>query len=136
MRGLLKVWKNLRFRLVVLVLITIIPGLILNLVLAQNLRSSTADRFVDQAELVANTVTIFQRERVTEIRDLLEGLSTDPLIRNFDENRVDECVAYMGGILSQHPQYANLGMFDANGITLCNGRGTAPGNDNSDRSYY
>ncbi|MEE8046965.1 MAG: EAL domain-containing protein [Dehalococcoidia bacterium] len=131
-----KLWKNLRIRLVLLVLIAVVPGLVINLVLAQNLRDSTADRFVDQAKIVANTVSVFQRDRVAEIRVLLERLSTDTFIHNYKQSQIEDCTAFLGGILDRNPQYANMGMFDANGITLCNGLGTPPGRDNSDRGYY
>ena len=122
--------------MVLLLLIAIVPGLVINLVLAQYLRDSTADRFVDKAEIIANTISVFQRDRVAEIRDLLEGLSDDTFIRNYKQTQIADCTNYLGGILDQHPQYANLGMFDSNGITLCNGLGAPPGRDNSDRSYY
>lgn len=137
-RGLSRLWRNLRFKLVVLVLLAVVPGLALNIVIAQNLRSSTVDAIVSQAQMLANTISVFQQTRVRETENLLEGFSTEAFLRNLDieGGQLAECQNYFRDTLDHFPQYANVGVLDSQGILVCNGLGTSPGLDESNRLYY
>jgi signal transduction histidine kinase len=110
-------FHSLRFRLLALVLLALIPALALILYNAAEERSF-ATREVEAGSLrLARLVAADHQRMVEEIRQLLITLSYLP---ETGTGRQPACNQVFAELLSQYPQYANLAVVGPNGALLCN----------------
>jgi signal transduction histidine kinase len=109
---------SLRFRLLALVLLGVIPSVGLILYTAAQQRADTTREVEAGALRTARLVSADQQRLVEDTRQLLTTLSYIPPIRSAEG---PECDRILAELLPQYPQYTNLGLAAADGSLLCNG---------------
>ena len=101
-----------RIRLAVLLIVSLIPGILLNVVLSQNLREAKQAEIVAQAEILAEAVAAIQELQITNTEALLTGMAQEAPIQGLPYSGLTKCTEFLEALLHGHPQYANLGVFD------------------------
>lgn len=103
---------SLRFRLVLLVLLAVVPALGLIIYTASEQRRLAAAEVQEKALLLARFTSI----QVEAARQLLIGLAQLPEVRQ-QEPRA--CSTLFANILKEYPLYANLGAIRLDGVLFC-----------------
>ncbi|HEX8234515.1 MAG TPA: SpoIIE family protein phosphatase [Abditibacteriaceae bacterium] len=126
-------FSSLRFRLLLLVLLAILPalGLILYNGLEQQ-RAASAQVKEDALRLVRIAATNAEQS-VKETRQLLFTLAALDGVRQRDAKA---CNALFANLQKQYPVYANLGAIDLQGDVFASARPTKGRVNLSDRSYF
>lgn len=107
---------SLRFRLLLLVLLAVIPALGLILYTAAEQRRVAVVDAQQNALRLARLAASDQERLVEGARQLLIALAQLPSVRNRDEA---ECTLFLADLLKQYPLYENLGAIDPNGNIFC-----------------
>jgi hypothetical protein len=111
-----RLFRGLRFRLVALVLLAILPALLLIVyVTTEQQRLAVAQAREDILKSVRATAN-GQEQIIEGARQLLVALSQLAAVRSRDPAA---CTAVLASLLSRYPSYANLGVFDRNGDFFC-----------------
>lgn len=124
---------SLRFRLLILVLLAVVPMLALLLhSYSQQVQAATADAQANAlrlARLAAN-----DQDRLTEgARQLLVVLAQLPSVQNED---AAECSSFLADLLKEYPLYENLGAANLEGDIFCSAVPSATTTNMSDRSVF
>src|SRR5208283_4450358 len=126
-------FSSLRFRLLVLIIIAVMPALGFIFYTASEQRSHIeAGTRVDTmriAKLAADDVG----QLIEASRQILSGLSDLPVVRNYD---VAACNAYFASFNKYLPMYANIAAVKPNGDVFCSAIPLHGKLNLSDRSYF
>lgn len=118
-------FKNLRVRLVLLVLIAIIPALGLAIYnLAQQLKRASSIAEQEVLHFVRIVDDDYSR-LIEKTRQLLMVLSHVPAMRGEDPAA---CSSFLATIMKDHPEYSNMGTVKANGEKFCSALPASPSN--------
>ncbi|KXK27220.1 MAG: Non-motile and phage-resistance protein [candidate division WS6 bacterium OLB20] len=125
--------RNIRLRVVSLIIITLLPiyGLILVVFLDQ--RNTTTDAVRTQSKSLVTVAVENQERYIVETESYLQTLAQLPVVRH--ENAA-ECNRIMAGIMSETPLYTNLGVADLNGDIYCSGFPLSSPVNIADRQYF
>jgi len=124
---------SLRFRLVLLVLIGLLP--VLGLVFYTSL-ASQEERLANAREdllVTANLAALSQAKTIEGARQLLDAIVSTPAVRNRD---AAGCMDYFQRLHGKLPGYANLGVLDLDGKLSCHALDTAASFNAGDRLYF
>jgi signal transduction histidine kinase len=113
--GARRFFSGLRFRLLALVLIGVIPSLALILYTAAEQRRFATEEVQSGALRLAYQAAADHQRMVDETRQLLVTLSYLPAVGD-----PSACNQVFAELLSQYPQYINLGLVNLDGSLLCN----------------
>ncbi|HEX9075328.1 MAG TPA: cache domain-containing protein, partial [Anaerolineae bacterium] len=126
-------WSGLRFRLLVLVLLALLPGLAFFLYNASEQRHQSAVHNQQDALRLARLVAANQKYLIEGARYLLITLSQLPPVRDQD---AATCSIYMANLLAQYAPYSNFGAVDREGNIFCMGRELKRPVNIADRAYF
>lgn len=125
---------GMRGLLLMLVALAVLPALWLawlnyreDLVLAE-------DQVRQELAAVAQVAEAGQEAVVSGVRNMLETVASGPSVRRTDLR--DLCFAFLGNIVSQSPDFANLGFANRQGNVECMGRRANGVINVSDRDYF
>lgn len=124
-------FSNLRVRFLALVLVAVLPALGLLILNASEQRDAAVADTQQNARRLANLAAADQTRFIQNTRQMLTVLSRLPEVRTSSES----CGAILAGLLSEFPQYANLGVVSPTGALTCSGLPFEGEIDLSDRSY-
>jgi signal transduction histidine kinase len=111
-------FHSLRFRLLALVLLGVIPSVGLILYTAAEQRAYASQEVQEGALRLARLVAADHERLVDDTRQLLITLSYLPVMA---PTQSGACSQVFSELLVQYPQYANLGLVSLDGTLLCNG---------------
>ena len=133
--GLLdRLFHGLRFQLVVLVLLAILPALTLIVYTTSEQQRLTATEAREGTLKLARATANNQEQIIEGARQLLAALSQLAPVRSHDPTT---CSAVLASLLSQYPSYANLGVIDRDGMMFCSALPLTSGPiSTSDRPYF
>jgi signal transduction histidine kinase len=133
--GLLdRLFHGLRFQLVVLVLLAILPALMLIVYTTSEQQRLAAMQAREDALKLARATANNQEQILEGARQLLAALSQLAPVRSRNQAL---CNSVLASLLSQYPSYANLGVIDRSGMLFCSALplGSEPINA-ADRPYF
>jgi signal transduction histidine kinase/HAMP domain-containing protein len=107
---------SLRFRLLLLVLIAIIPVLGLTLYTAAEGRQRETSRLQTTAMRMAQIISDEEQELIKGTRQLLVALAHLPAVRGGDSST---CRTLLADLIAHYNRYANLGVADPDGNLFC-----------------
>ncbi len=110
--------NNLRLRLSLFVLISLIPALAILLVQAREERARLTIRVQEQALQLARQASLDHEQLITAAQQLLGVVAQLPEVRGGD---MAACGAFSANLLKQYPQYANFGLITPDGNLACSG---------------
>lgn len=125
--------KNLRLRLLFLVLVAVLPALGLLIVTASEQRDRALANARAEASRLASLAAGNEERLVDGTRQLLVVLSQLPEVRSGD---VAACQALLADLLADFPLYANLGVIAPDGFLTCSAIPASGPLDLSDRTYF
>jgi len=111
-----QIFRSLRFRLLLIVLLALLPAFGLAIVNASEQRQRVQDRVQEDTLKLAHVLANHQQELVEGTRQLLFVLAQLPVIRGED---TDACTAYLGELKKNNPRYMNILKWDLDGNLLC-----------------
>ena len=126
--------SRMHARLLLLILITALPALaiIVNTGLEQRKEASTTAE--KMALLTARQIATRQRDMVSHIHQLLEGLAQSSEVRQL--HSAEECSAWLAELAKLHELYAEVFVAGLDGRITCRSRSFSHTVDVSDRSYF
>jgi signal transduction histidine kinase len=124
---------SLRFRLLLLVLLAVIPALGLILYTAAEQRRVAVVDAQQNALRLARLAASDQERLVEGARQLLIALAQLPSVRNRDEA---ECTLFLTDLLKQYPLYANLGVVEPDGDVSCSAVPLAEPVSTANRTWF
>ncbi|NMG16667.1 EAL domain-containing protein [Aromatoleum bremense] len=126
--------SRMHVRLLLLILITALPALaiIVNTGLEQRREASAAAE--KMALLTARQIATRQRDMVSHLHRLLEGLAQSPEVRQL--HSVEECNAWLAKLARLHELYTEVFVAGLDGKITCRSRSFSHTVDISDRSYF
>ena len=107
---------SLRFRLVVLILLAIVPSLGLTLYTHSELRHLTTADAERETLRLARIVANDQEDNIKDTQQLLFALAELPDVHRLDRAA---CSEFLTDLCSQYHQYAFLGIVTSNGDPVC-----------------
>jgi signal transduction histidine kinase/HAMP domain-containing protein len=113
-----RLFFSLRFRLLAIVLLGVIPALILILYTAAEQRRIARDEVQEGALILARLVASEHERLIRETRQLLMTLSYLP---EAETGLHPACHQVFAELLKEYPQYLNLGVISADGTLVCSG---------------
>ena len=126
-------FASLRFRLLLLVLLSIVPALGLTLYTYTELRRLTAADVRREALRLTRIAASDQEETIKDTRQLLFALAQLPQVRSLDPT---DCSEFLARLLNQYPQYTLLGVIAEDGDLLCNAIPASGPVNLADRDYF
>jgi hypothetical protein len=130
---MLRFFSSLRFRLLLLVLLAVVPALGLILYTAAEQREAAVVDAQENALRIARLAASDQERLVEGARQLLTALAQLPSVRNHDEA---QCTLFLADLLKQYPLYENLGAIDPNGNIFCSAIPSGRNVNVTDRGYF
>ncbi|KON80346.2 EAL domain-containing protein [Azoarcus sp. PA01] len=126
--------SRMHVRLLLLILITALPALaiIVNTGLEQRREASAAAE--KMVLLTARQIATRQRDMVSHLHRLLEGLARSPEVRQL--NSGGECSAWLEKLVRLHELYAEVFVAGLDGRITCRSQSFSHTVDISDRSYF
>jgi signal transduction histidine kinase len=125
-------FASLRFRLLLLVLLAVVPALGLTLYTNVELRRAAAADIREEALRLARIAASDQEDTLKDTRQLLFALAQFPEVRSTDPTA---CSALFE-LLDQYPQYALLGVIARDGDLFCSTLPTSSLANLTDRDYF
>ena len=126
-------FASLRFRLLLLVLLAIVPALGLTLYTYTELRRLTAADVRREALRLTRIAASDQEETIKDTRQLLFALAQLPQVRGLDPA---DCSEFLARLLNQYPQYTLLGVIAQDGDLLCSAIPAGGPVNLADRDYF
>lgn len=111
-----RVFSNLRFQLMAIVLLSVIPAIALVLYSGFEAKKAAVLQARNSAKRIVELVSSHQAHTINEVRRLLLLLSG--ILPPYLEN-TEECSAYLLDVLTRYPHFLNLGVIGTNGKVLC-----------------
>jgi len=124
---------SLRFRLILLVLLGVVPALALTLYTAREQRRLAAIGVQQDALRVARLASAGQERLIEGTRQILILLAQLSQVRG---DQAAECTALIRDLLKQYPLYSNFGVIETNGTVFASAVTLPPDVNLSDRSYF
>ncbi|MCK0512939.1 EAL domain-containing protein [Aromatoleum buckelii] len=126
--------SRMHVRLLLLILVTALPALaiIVNTGLEQRREASAAAE--KTALLTARQIATRQRDMVSHLHRLLEGLAQSPEVRQL--HSTEECNAWLAKLARLHELYAEVFVAGLDGKITCRSQSFSHTVDISDRSYF
>ncbi|MGH7826996.1 MAG: GAF domain-containing protein, partial [Candidatus Binatia bacterium] len=124
---------GLRFRLIQLVLLAVLPALGLIVYAAHEQRQTATKAAENDALRLARIASVSQERLVDSTRQLLLALARLPEVRRRESR---ECALLFSDMRSQFPLYANLGAATADGEIFCSAQPMAKPINIADRRYF
>jgi len=124
---------GLRFRLLVLVLLSVLPALALTLYTAAEQRKGAAAEVQRDALRLARLASAGQERMIEGSRQLLVMMARLPEVRGDDPAAAN---AVLADLLRQYPIYLNFGVIEMDGRPFASGLPLPPGINLADRSYF
>ncbi|MBD2000040.1 response regulator [Leptolyngbya sp. FACHB-541] len=125
--------SSLRFRLILLVLLAVIPALGLILHTANTQRQSAARNAQESLLRLTKSTAASQRQAIEGARQLLIALSQVPAIHELD---TEACNQLLANLLKQYRSYAGFVVADAAGNLTCSAPATTQSISVADRAYF
>ncbi|MBI4662830.1 MAG: HAMP domain-containing protein [Verrucomicrobia bacterium] len=110
--------RNLRSRLIVLILVTVAPGLLLAVLTGIELRGLAKAQAHAEARRLVQLSALGQEQLFESARQLLSVLVRIPQIR---QGQPANCSALFASLLKLYPSYSNFGMATSNGLIFASG---------------
>lgn len=126
-------FSSLRARLLLLVLLAIVPALGLILYTASEQRRGAATEVQANVLRLAKFAAANQGQATEGARQLLLALSQLPEVR---QGNTDRCNQLFAKLLQQYRPYANFGVLDRNGNTICSALPYTGTVNAADRAYF
>ncbi|MHC1744179.1 MAG: ATP-binding protein [Syntrophobacteraceae bacterium] len=130
---MLRVFSSLRFRLILIVTLAILPAMALVLYSGSEQRASAAAYARQNTRRLVELGSLQQARQIEEAHRLLITLSGRFSARLQD---AEQCSAHMTELVKLHPHYLNLGFIGPDGSVLCSAYPSGTGMDLSDRDYF
>ncbi len=124
---------SLRFRLMALVVVALLPVGALSVWSAYGASQSALDQAREQLNLAASLVAAQQDRRADAAEHLLAVITAVPEIRSLDRER---CQTYMESLRGRYPIYGNIGILDLKGDLLCHAADRQGRFNAADRLYF
>jgi len=124
---------SLRFRLLMLVLLAVVPVLGLTLFTYAEVRRLTAADVQREALRLARIVASDQEDTIKDTRQLLFALAQLPEVHG---TQSAGCSEFFARLLGQYPQYALLGVVAPEGDSLCSAPPTARPVNLANRDFF
>lgn len=124
---------SLRFRLILLVLLAVVPALALTLYTAREQRRLAAIEVQQNALRVARLASAGQERLIEGTRQILILLGQLPQVRGDDATT---CGTLLSALLKQYPLYSNLGVIESDGSVFASAVKLPPDVNLADRSYF
>ncbi len=124
---------NIRLKLGLLILITIIPTLVLILFGIVDQYETARNNSLSNLKQVANTFSAEQSQTVEGARQLLIGLSTAPSVKSLDNVA---CNNFLSELILNYKRYANFGVADENGDLVCSAIQSSESINVADRPFF
>lgn len=126
-------WGGLRFRLVLLVLMALLPVFGLFACSAQKNRQDAL--VLAQSRLQAETLlaAAHQQRLMTQVGQLLNDMTSGPSIK---DTRIRLCLPYLRNLQAQDASYANLGVIGLDGRLTCHALDSGTEIFAGDRAYF
>lgn len=115
-QALSSLFSSLRFRLILLVLLALLPALGVILYTANEQRQLAAVAAQEQALQVARTVSSVVNDLADSTHQLLGLLAQEEAVRNVDPK---VCPSFLAQLMHQTPRYTNLGVVARGGNNVC-----------------
>ena len=113
---MIRFFSSLRFRLLLLVLLALIPALGLVIYTASEQRQSAAIQAKENALRVARVAASHQEQLIEGARELVLTLAQLPAVRDGDPVA---CRVFLANLLKQYPHYLQLGVAERDGTVFC-----------------
>lgn len=131
---LARLFHGLRFQLVVLVLLAILPALVMIVYTTTEQQRLTVIQARENALKLARATANSQEQIIEGARHLLIALAQLAPVRSKNPTT---CSTVFANLLSQYPSYANLGVIDQDGLLFCSALPLTTGPINTfDRPYF
>jgi PAS domain S-box-containing protein len=123
-----------RFRLFVLVFLTILPVTALLYHNAMEQRRQAASEMENNAWQLVRLIAVRQQQELSEERELLTNITRAPEIR--DPNNVDFCSGYFSQVLVYSSKYLNFALVNSSGEVICSAHPTSENVNLADRPWF
>lgn len=124
---------SLRYRLMLLVLLAVVPALVLILVTASEHRRTAANEVQQNALRVARMTSAGQERLIEGAHQLLVVLAQLPELRG---NNPASAAAVLARLLKQYSSYNNFGVIEMDGSVFASAQKLPPDVNLKDRSYF
>lgn len=124
---------TVRWRLTLILLLTMLPAAIYSLHEAWSARESEIGRIEASAHRLALVAAAYQREMLDSTRRVLTTLTQLPEIRSSASPR---CAETLSRLLVSFPEYRDLATVDRDGNILCSGSATVERETVGDRTWF
>jgi signal transduction histidine kinase len=111
-----RLFSSLRFQLIAIVLLSVLPAIVLNLYSGFEERTRAALQARKSAKKLVELASAQQARVIGEARSLLFTLSQSPHGYLLD---APQCSTYFRELLTSHPHYLNIGIAGADGKVVC-----------------
>jgi len=111
-----RLFSSLRFQLIAIVLLSVLPAIALILYSGFEERRNAAHHAKTNTRRLAELASIQQARFIDEAYRLLLTLSESPHLYSSD---AEQCSAYLLDVISWHPHYLNIGVLGTDGGVLC-----------------
>jgi len=111
-----RLFSSLRFQLIAIVLLSVLPAIALILYSGFEERRNAALHARTNTRRLAELASIQQARFIDEAYRLLLTLSESPHLYSSD---AEQCSAYLLDVISWHPHYLNIGVLGTDGRVLC-----------------
>jgi signal transduction histidine kinase len=125
--------SSLRFRLLLLVLLTVIPVLGLALYSASEDRQREVNHVEEDALQVAQIVSVEEEQLIRGTRQLLVALAELPQVQDGDSAL---CGAFFAELLKDYHRYDNFGAIEPDGDVFCSALPSGGPVNAADRGYF
>ncbi len=130
---MLKFTSSLRVRVLLIVLFAILPALVLFQVTNVEDRNNDINRRKQDTLQLAEILSLQEKELLDEARQLLITASQFNEVRHYDAGSCDQALS---NLLSQYPQYTELGVANMQGDVICSAVPPTAKINISDRKYF
>lgn len=124
---------SLRYRILLLVLLTIIPALMLILYMANQQREAAEDQAQANILGLVHLAAANEEQAISETHTLLQVIARLPEVQAHD---AAACHALAASLVRQNPIYASVGVAAPDGRVWCNHSTLHPTTNISDRGYF
>ncbi len=125
--------SSLRFRVLLLVLLAVVPALGLTVYTYVDLRRLTANDAKREALRLARIAANDQEDTIKDTRQLLFALAQLPEVHDAERAA---CSVFFAHLLSQYPQYTLLGVIERDGELVCSAFPTSSPINLADRDFF
>lgn len=130
---ILRLFSSLRFRLILLVLLAMLPAIILILHAGFEGRKIAAAQAREDTQRLLELASMQQSRVIKQTHGLLVALSENPLCHS---DEMGQCSAYLAELVRNQPQYLNLGIIGADGRILGSVSSVAEDLNLSNREFF